>query len=124
MPNHPNAGQRRREHDLPRVLIHLMLILIAVGAGWTLGEGVRRYMVAAFVDHSGDRAETALELVDAFVATYAAERTRLSGEAVVPATFRAHALGRYAKVHDARLERDDGRHARARDSDTAERSGA
>ncbi len=45
---------------------------------------------------------TALQLVDAFVADYSDNRGKfLSGDAPVPATFRAHAIERFNKMRDA-----------------------
>jgi PAS domain S-box-containing protein len=45
---------------------------------------------------------TALQLVDAFVADYSDHRGQfLSGDAPVPATFRAHAIERFNKMRDA-----------------------
>jgi PAS domain S-box-containing protein len=45
---------------------------------------------------------TALQLVDAFVADYSDNRSKfMSGEAPVPATFRAHAIERFNKMRDA-----------------------
>jgi PAS domain S-box-containing protein len=45
---------------------------------------------------------TALQLVDAFVADYSDDRGKfMSGEAPVPATFRAHAIERFNKMRDS-----------------------
>jgi signal transduction histidine kinase len=48
-----------------------------------------------FKQHKSEEKITALQLVDAFVTTYSAVRSQLSGDAPVPATFRAHSIERF-----------------------------
>lgn len=84
------------------VVAHLLFLAVCSLAGLAVGDGVHRYLVNGFVSQSGAEATTALELVDAFVATYAAERERIGAdEATVPASFRAHALSRFAATHQS-----------------------
>jgi len=82
------------------VVAHMLFLGLCALAGLGVGDGIKRYLVAAFVARTGGETATALELVDAFVATYAAERERLAAStAAVPASFRAHALARFAQRH-------------------------
>jgi signal transduction histidine kinase len=84
------------------VVAHLLFLAVCSLAGLAVGDGVHRYLVNAFVSQSGAEAATALELVDAFVTTYAGERERADARtASVPATFRAHALARFAEGNEA-----------------------
>ena len=73
-------------------------MLAALGAG----DRARRYLIEEFVVGSGAEAVTTLELIDAFVNTYTAEREGLDAHAAtVPASFRARALARFAAERDA-----------------------
>jgi len=84
---------------------HLALLGLCVLAGLAVGRSVERHLADSFITRSGHESATALELVDAFVGAYAAERSRMSADAAaVPATFRAHALARFAAGRPA----DDG----------------
>jgi signal transduction histidine kinase len=93
-PSPPSGGAAR----FPVVVAHLLFLAICALGGLAVGDGVNGYLRAAFVERSGAEAASALELVDAFVTTYAAERDRMASDASVPATFRAHALARFAAV--------------------------
>jgi len=82
------------------ILAHLLFLALCGLVALVVGNGVRGYLTDTFVDRSGREAATTLALVDAFVATYGAERERFdAAEAAVPATFRAHALSRFAAIH-------------------------
>lgn len=59
-------------------------VVLAVGVGY----GFYQYSLSAFTTNKGEETITTLQLADAFVNTYSAERARLgAGEAAVPATF-------------------------------------
>jgi signal transduction histidine kinase len=89
------------------VLAHGAILACCAFAAFAVGTRVEQDQVDAFVERSTHDATITLELVDAFVSAYAAERARLSpdqtsadqasaDQAAVPATFRAHALARFA----------------------------
>lgn len=64
--------------------------------------GLERYLIAAFVAQTAQETATALGLIDAFVTTYSANYSALEARgAPVPATFRAHALGRFDSNREA-----------------------
>ncbi|MGQ0676818.1 MAG: ATP-binding protein [Rhodospirillales bacterium] len=76
---------------------HIALLGFCVLVGVAVGRNVEDHLTTTFIDRSGREAATALELVDAFVGAYTAERERLdAGEAAEPAAFRAHGLARFA----------------------------
>lgn len=63
-----------------------------------VGYGFYHSSVRWFQTSTGEQKTTALRLVDAFVATYTVARTDfMTGDAPVPATYRAHAIDRYNK---------------------------
>ncbi|HKX11480.1 MAG TPA: ATP-binding protein [Stellaceae bacterium] len=70
-------------------------VVLAIGVGY----GFYQYSLSAFTTSKGEETITALQLTDAFVNTYSAERARLgAAEAAVPATFRAHSIELFNKV--------------------------
>ena len=72
--------------------------LLAAGVGY----GFYASNVGWFKEHKSEEKITALQLVDAFVNTYSALRTQLSaGNAPVPASFRADAIGAFNLAHGA-----------------------
>ena len=61
-----------------------------------VGYGFYHSSVRGFLTSTGEQKITALRLVDAFYATYTVTRTDfMTGDAPVPASFRAHAIERY-----------------------------
>jgi signal transduction histidine kinase len=60
-----------------------------------IGYRVYHLRLDAYVTDKRAEKTTALGLVDAFVAEYAEIRQKFSGDAPVPATYRAHAIGRF-----------------------------
>ncbi len=93
----PN-GNRRGLRGIGHITLILACVLAALGAG----DRARRYLIEEFVVGSGAEAVTTLELIDAFVNTYAVEREGLDVHAAtVPASFRARALTRFAAERDA-----------------------
>jgi signal transduction histidine kinase len=61
-----------------------------------VGYGFYHSSVRGFLTSTGEQKITALRLVDAFYATYTETRTDfMTGDAPVPASFRAHAIERY-----------------------------
>jgi diguanylate cyclase (GGDEF)-like protein/PAS domain S-box-containing protein len=62
-----------------------------------VGYGFYRSSVTWFIEHKSAEKITALRLVDAFVATYSSLRSKLTPDAPVPATFRAHAIDKFSK---------------------------
>ncbi|MCC6471769.1 MAG: PAS-domain containing protein [Alphaproteobacteria bacterium] len=87
---------------LRRSLRVLGQVALAAGCGvvaYGAADRIEQYQIAGFAKRSGHEAAITLELVNAFVEAYAAERARLSAEAAaVPASFRAHALQRFAAM--------------------------
>ncbi|HWE74892.1 MAG TPA: ATP-binding protein [Stellaceae bacterium] len=70
--------------------------LLAAGIGY----GFYASNLSWFKEHKSEEKVTALQLVDAFVNTYASLRTQLSADkASVPATFRADAIAAFDKAH-------------------------
>ena len=70
-------------------------VVLAIGVGY----GFYQYSLSAFTTNKGEETITALQLTDAFVSTYSAERARLgAAEAAVPATFRAHSIELFNKL--------------------------
>jgi PAS domain S-box-containing protein len=70
--------------------------LLAAGVGY----GFYASNLSWFKEHKSEEKITALQLVDAFVNTYAAVRAQLSADkAPVPATFRADAITAFNKAH-------------------------
>jgi PAS domain S-box-containing protein len=70
--------------------------LLAAGVGY----GFYASNLSWFKEHKSEEKITALQLVDAFVNTYAAVRTQLSASnAPVPASFRANAIGAFNRAH-------------------------
>jgi PAS domain S-box-containing protein len=70
--------------------------LLAAGVGY----GFYVSNLSWFKEHKSEEKITALQLVDAFVNTYSAQRAKLSAnDAPVPATFRADAIGAFNLAH-------------------------
>jgi PAS domain S-box-containing protein len=70
--------------------------LLAAGVGY----GFYASNLSWFKEHKSEEKVTALQLVDAFVNTYASLRTQLSADkAPVPATFRADAITAFNQAH-------------------------
>src|SRR5258708_525190 len=77
------------------------LCLSAIIAG-ALGCGGYYLSLDWFTRSKSEEKITAAQLVDAFVADYSDNRSKfMSGDAPVPATFRAHAIERFNKMRDA-----------------------
>jgi len=72
----------------------MLLVFLALSAA--ISGGVAGYFyhtsLQTFVAQKADENTTALELVDAFVTTYARFRSQFGPSAPVPATFRAHSI--------------------------------
>jgi PAS domain S-box-containing protein len=67
-----------------------------------VGYGAYALSLDWFTVSKSEEKITALQLVDAFVADYSDNRSKfMSGDAPVPATFRAHAIERFNKMRDA-----------------------
>jgi len=67
-----------------------------------VGYGAYSLSLDWFTVSKSEEKITALQLVDAFVADYSDNRSKfMTGEAPVPATFRAHAIERFNKMRDA-----------------------
>jgi PAS domain S-box-containing protein len=67
-----------------------------------IGFGIYQVSLRWFEQTKSEEKITALQLVDAFVSDYSDNRGKfLSGEAPVPASFRAHAIERFNKNRDA-----------------------
>ena len=67
-----------------------------------IGYGAYTLSLHWFTVSKSEEKITALQLVDAFVADYSDNRAKfMSGDAPVPATFRAHAIERFNKMRDA-----------------------
>ncbi len=80
-------------------LTYLCCALVISGA---IGYGLYYAGLRWFQQAKSEEEITALRLVDAFVADYSDNRSQfLSGEAPVPATFRAHAIARFNRSRDA-----------------------
>jgi two-component system cell cycle sensor histidine kinase PleC len=91
-----------RRGTMSGALGHLALVGLCVLAGLGVGRGVERHLTEMFINRYGHEAVTAIELVDAFVGAYTAERARLSADAAaIPPEFRAHALARFAAGRSA-----------------------
>ncbi|HVA12814.1 MAG TPA: DUF3365 domain-containing protein, partial [Stellaceae bacterium] len=69
--------------------------LLAAGIGY----GFYSSSLSWFKEHKSEEKITALQLVDAFVNNYAAQRSALSANAPVPATFRADSIAAFNKAH-------------------------
>jgi signal transduction histidine kinase len=79
------------------------LLLMAASAVLALivGVGFHRSNMRWFQTNKGEEKVTALELVDAFVATYSSIRgAHPAAEMLVPASFRAHALARFNRERE------------------------
>ena len=75
-----------------------LLFFAAVLAGG-VGYGTYQFSLSAFTTSKSEETVTALQLTDAFVNTYANERTKFgAADAPVPATFRAHSIELFNKV--------------------------
>ena len=75
-----------------------LLCFAALLAGG-VGYGIYQFSLNAFTTSKSEETVTALQLTDAFVNTYANERTKFSAaDAPVPATFRAHSIELFNKV--------------------------
>jgi PAS domain S-box-containing protein len=86
---------------------YLRFLLLSALLSLATGYGIYELKLASFSESKRDEKLTALGLVDAFVADYAAVRaSALNAEAPVSATFRAHAIERFNKA------REDGEHLR------------
>ncbi len=69
--------------------------VLALGVGY----GVYQFSLSAFTTSKSEETITALQLTDAFVNTYANERSKFGAtEAPVPATFRAHSIELFNKA--------------------------
>jgi signal transduction histidine kinase len=80
----------------------LFLIVASATLAFIVGVGFHRSTMRWFEITRGEENTTVLELVDSFVATYAAVRgAHITDKAPVPATFRAHALTRFNENRDA-----------------------
>jgi PAS domain S-box-containing protein len=79
-----------------RYLCLCAIISAMVGSGFS-------YLSAQWFEQTKSEEKiTALQLVDSFVADYSDNRSKfMTGEAPVPATFRAHAIERFNKTRDA-----------------------
>jgi diguanylate cyclase (GGDEF)-like protein/PAS domain S-box-containing protein len=71
------------------LLLHLALCAALSAA---IGCGFYYSSLSWFKAHKSEEKVTALQLVDAFVTNYSAVRSKLGGDAPVPATFRAHSI--------------------------------
>jgi signal transduction histidine kinase len=71
---------------------YLLLCFVLSAA---VGYGSYRSNLNWFKQHKSEEKITALQLVDAFVTTYSAVRSRFGTDAPVPATFRAHSIERF-----------------------------
>ncbi|MBI3706145.1 MAG: PAS-domain containing protein [Proteobacteria bacterium] len=95
--------QNKRRNARARVVaafagLGLMFGLLAMAAGYAFYD----YNLRSFLASKGQEKQTALQLADAFIATYAETRTQFGSEnSSVPATFRAHALERFNRGRDA-----------------------
>src|SRR5262249_49580581 len=78
-----------------RVLLIYLALSGAIAAG--VGSYFYNSSLGTFVDQKTAENVTALQLVDAFVTTYARVRSELGPSAPVPATFRAHSIESFNK---------------------------
>ncbi|MBM3525335.1 MAG: DUF3365 domain-containing protein, partial [Alphaproteobacteria bacterium] len=95
----PEPKAKKPARRLPTWLVrhHLTLFVLSVLVALAVSSGLNRYLVDAFVAQSSREKATALELIGAFVDTYAANLEAIGNStAPVPATFRAHALSRFS----------------------------
>jgi diguanylate cyclase (GGDEF)-like protein/PAS domain S-box-containing protein len=75
-------------------VLHLSICAVLSVA---VGYGFYYFSLNWFKDHKSGEKITALQLVDAFVANYAAIRSQFGESAPVPASFRAHAIEAFNK---------------------------
>jgi methyl-accepting chemotaxis protein len=77
----------------------MLLIFLLLSAAISAAVAAYSYnsSLTTFVGQKNDENTRALELVDAFVTTYARFRSQLGQDAPVPATFRAHSIERFNK---------------------------
>lgn len=79
----------------------LVFVLLCGGLSAAIGYGVYQSNLRWFETSKSEEKRTALELADAFFATYSELRGRFPGdEAPVPASFRAHAIERFNATRD------------------------
>jgi signal transduction histidine kinase len=72
-----------------------LLLCLALSAA--VAYGFYQSNLNWFKQHKTEEKINALQLVDAFVTTYSAVRSKFGGDAPVPATFRAHSIERFTQ---------------------------
>jgi diguanylate cyclase (GGDEF)-like protein/PAS domain S-box-containing protein len=94
MANVPTVWRFMRSRSGRGFLLHLSICAVLSVA---VGYGFYYFSLNWFKDHKSAEKITALQLVDAFVANYAAIRSQFGESAPVPAAFRAHAIEAFNK---------------------------
>jgi signal transduction histidine kinase len=80
----------------------LLLVAASAALAVLVGMGFYRSSLHWFETNKGEETVTAVQLVDAFVATYSDIRgAHMASEATVPASYRAHAIERFNRGRDA-----------------------
>ncbi len=94
MANVPTVWRFMRSRSGRGFVLHLSICAVLSVA---VGYGFYYFSLNWFKDHKSAEKITALQLVDAFVANYAAIRSQFGESAPVPASFRAHAIEAFNK---------------------------
>jgi diguanylate cyclase (GGDEF)-like protein/PAS domain S-box-containing protein len=94
MGNAPAVWRFMRSRSGRGFVLHLSICAVLSVA---VGYGFYYFSLNWFKDHKSAEKITALQLVDAFVANYAAIRSQFGESAPVPASFRAHAIEAFNK---------------------------
>jgi diguanylate cyclase (GGDEF)-like protein/PAS domain S-box-containing protein len=94
MANVPTVWRFMRSRSGRGFVLHLSICAVLSVA---VGYGFYYFSLNWFKDHKSGEKITALQLVDAFVANYAAIRSQFGESAPVPASFRAHAIEAFNK---------------------------
>jgi diguanylate cyclase (GGDEF)-like protein/PAS domain S-box-containing protein len=94
MGNVPTVWRFMRSRSGRGFVLHLSICAVLSVA---VGYGFYYFSLNWFKDHKSAEKITALQLVDAFVANYAAIRSQFGEGAPVPASFRAHAIEAFNK---------------------------
>jgi signal transduction histidine kinase len=80
----------------------LLLVAASAALAMLVGAGFHRSNLRWFETNRGEETITAVQLVEAFVATYSDIRgTQIMSEAPVPASYRAHAINRFNRDRDS-----------------------